>query len=294
MFRFIACRELGLTMTYTTTLSTNPQSPEIDKGGTLTITATLELDDAPHQPPAWQWDYKSEDDWVSLSESSASVNANNLIVGNFTYRATPLDKDSNPIAGAQPAMVKVTIRAPGTAPTPSPATPAVPLIFKSWFALSSLLVLLLVLIVFVWKSDLLSLSVSFADDVAENDPRAALAAKVMGPILVIGTAMLAIGIWMIAVEWRGAFADRPRTKGLSDGVFAAAVGALKDLKGANLVVIGGIVLILSVAWMVSATVSSTAPTPDPSASTAIDDAPSIDPSGPVPAPVESFSPGPIS
>jgi hypothetical protein len=100
---------------------------------------------------------------------------------------------------------------------------------------------------------------------AKLDGRGMIAAAVIGPIALVGVAVTLIGIWMVLVEWRGRFTE----KGADDNVvrkggvdIPALVGALGKLRGATLVTIAGVAILLSVAWMTSSTTGAE-PSPTP-------------------------------
>jgi hypothetical protein len=238
----------------------------------VTLTATLEGVAA----AGWQWDYKAPNEQLFIlfggSESTATHTPQDL--GEWTYRATALDADGNRVGESEPGTDTVTV---GTAAVAVPGDPSAgpsvnPLVFHSVFAWVSIAVLLVLLVVFVSQSHLWGLAVSLGDEAQKTDPRAALAASVIGPVLTIGAALLLAGLWMVLVEWRAAFRSNTPDKVVTRGGFDSVTDMLKaivNLKGSSLVFVGGLALLFAVAWMVSSAAgvdTNTSTTPSASAS----------------------------
>jgi len=155
-------------------------------------------------------------------------------------------------------------------------TTTTPARFHTKFAAIAGLSLLLVVCAFTYLSGALQLKVVIDATTLKQDPRAALAGQIVGPILVLSVGLIALGVWMALVEWRAAFqatagAPQPSSLGVNP---AELIASLSKLKGAALVLISGVVLVVVVGWMVGAPVEaggtsagSTAPasaTPAPS------------------------------
>ncbi|HET8987464.1 MAG TPA: hypothetical protein VFN43_03045 [Humibacillus sp.] len=106
-----------------------------------------------------------------------------------------------------------------------------------------------------------------ATETAKLDGRALIGARVIGPVTVIGVAVTLFGVWMAMTEWRGRFAEKPpkQTTGERDiPDVPKIIEAFGKLRGAALVLVSGIVILLGVAWMTSATASAPpAPSPSP-------------------------------
>lgn len=144
-----------------------------------------------------------------------------------------------------------------------------PKAFSTAFAITLGVVVLVASGAFIWFANIFNLKVVLGDDAAKADPRAALAAAIIGPVFGLAVVLVAIGLWMTIVEWRAAFkATVPQGGDVSAaGVGAtikAIVEALKDLSGSKLVLISGVVLVVTVGWIAGAAVPETA-SPTPSA-----------------------------
>ena len=102
-----------------------------------------------------------------------------------------------------------------------------------------------------------------AAETAKLDGRALIGARVIGPVTVVGVAVTLFGVWMAMTEWRGRFTEKPQTtvdREVPDP--SRIIEALGKLRGAALVLVSGIVILLGVAWMTSATASAP-PAPSP-------------------------------
>ncbi len=90
------------------------------------------------------------------------------------------------------------------------------------------------------------------------DGRGVVGARLIGPIAVVGVLTVLIGLWMTVTEWRGRFAG-PTKAGQHRGAGEDAtklIEALGKLKGATLVLVSGVLILLCVAWMTSSTTGS--------------------------------------
>lgn len=126
------------------------------------------------------------------------------------------------------------------------------------------IVLVLLLVAFVFVSQLFAGNLGLdATQMAKLDGRALIAARVIGPVTVVGVAVTLIGVWMAATEWRGRFAAQSDIEGEREIPDASKIiEALGKLRGAALVLVSGVVILLGVAWMTSSTASAPpAPTP---------------------------------
>ena len=137
-------------------------------------------------------------------------------------------------------------------------------VWHTRFAIVAAVVLGALLVTFVVVSELFAGDLGLdAAQLAKLDGRALIAARVIGPVTVVGVAVTLIGVWMAATEWRGRFAakaEATQTREIPDP--AKVIEALGKLRGAALVLVSGIVILLGVAWMTSATASAPpAPTP---------------------------------
>jgi cytoskeletal protein RodZ len=126
------------------------------------------------------------------------------------------------------------------------------------------IVLGVLLVAFVFVSQLFADNLGLdAAQSAKLDGRALIGAQVIGPVTVVGVAVTLVGVWMAATEWRGRFAaptEATDEREIADPT--KIVEALGKLRGAALVLVSGVVILLGVAWMTSATASAPpAPTP---------------------------------
>ena len=101
------------------------------------------------------------------------------------------------------------------------------------------------------------------------EPRLRVAVKLAAPSVLIGAVLIAVGLWMAIVEWRGRFAVAKRLEAGKPGetVMTAddagkAIEALSKLQGAALVMVIGALLMLSAAW-----VAQSAASPQPASPT---------------------------
>ncbi|GAA2159802.1 hypothetical protein FHX52_3810 [Humibacillus xanthopallidus] len=142
------------------------------------------------------------------------------------------------------------------------------------------IVLGVLLVAFVFVSQLFAGDLGLdATQTAKLDGRALIAARVIGPVTVVGVAVTLIGVWMAATEWRGRFATQEGGEGereIPDP--SKIIEALGKLRGAALVLVSGVVILLGVAWMTSATASAP-PAPTPSSTST---STSTTPPGPTP------------
>ncbi|WP_404390250.1 hypothetical protein [Humibacillus xanthopallidus] len=160
----------------------------------------------------------------------------------------------------------------GTPPTGGPATHTTttttpadpPTIWHKGFAITSAIVIALLLGAFVVMSQLFADNLGLdAAETAKLDGRALIGARVIGPVTVVGVAVTLFGVWMAMTEWRGRFTKAPTATGereIPDP--SRIIEALGKLRGAALVLVSGIVILLGVAWMTSATASAP-PAPSP-------------------------------
>lgn len=262
-----ASADLGADVAIETIVTADAEPASVAQGGTLTLTAVLKENGAARAHPRWKWERRAgAEDFAVEHVGESTYTVPTTTAGAWDYRATAVGATDAAIPGAEAGgTIRVTVTG-SSEPGNTPAAPTTPLVFKPWFAIITFVVIIGLLVAFAWFSGLFDLEVVLGEKPSETDPRAALAAKVIGPILVIAAALIAFGTWMVAVEWRGAF-QAAKTQSTPKGhPLTEALNVLKDLKGANLLVIGGIAVIFAVAWMVSATVSSDAPEPAPSQS----------------------------
>jgi len=137
--------------------------------------------------------------------------------------------------------------------TPEP-TPETPPVYHSGFALITGVLGLLIAAVLLWRPASAAWQISKSDWTAEEGGDNALAAALSVPLVVFGGALVALGAWMAAVEWRGRFkAEQPEGGGVRALAGAvdvpAVVAAIGKLRGAALVLVVGAVLMLGAAWV---------------------------------------------
>jgi hypothetical protein len=152
--------------------------------------------------------------------------------------------------------------APPAAPPTAPSEPAS--VWHKGFAIWVAIILGILLGGFVYVSQLFTDNLGLdAAQSAKLDGRALIGAQVIGPVTVVGVAVTLVGVWMALTEWRGRFAARTETtdeREVPDP--SKIIEALGKLRGAALVLVSGIVILLGVAWMTSSTTSAPpAPTP---------------------------------
>jgi hypothetical protein len=272
-------------MVLKTKLTAEP-STTVETGKALTLAAALLRDGSVTDNLKWEWTRRragTKQDFELDNTGGPQHDVATAKSAKWEYRAEPLDAGGAKLPNVQLKTITVTI----TGEEVNPDKP--PLAFNTSFAWVVAVLLVVAVVLFTMTSGLFDLTVGIGEKAREIDPRAALAAKVMGPILVVGTALLATGVWMVAVEWRGGFAAaRKATETQNKGLLESALVVLKDLKGPSLLVVGGIAVIFAVAWMVTSTVAGDIPDP-PSSSTAPAD-PSGTPSDPSEPPTPSPTP----
>jgi hypothetical protein len=170
-------------------------------------------------------------------------------------------------AGGPPTSPAGGATTPATAPPAAPADP--PTIWHKGFAITSAIVLAVLLGAFVAVSQLFADNLGLdAAQTAKLDGRALIGARVIGPVTVVGVTVTLIGVWMAMTEWRGRFATKADTatgeREIPDP--SKIIEALGKLRGAALVLVSGIIILLGVAWMTSATASAP-PAPSPTTAT---------------------------
>jgi hypothetical protein len=168
-----------------------------------------------------------------------------------------------PGAGGQTTTPAPAPSGPG-APTPTPPSDP-PTVWHKGFAITSAIVVAVLLGAFVVVSQLFADNLGLdATETAKLDGRALIGARVIGPVTVVGVAVTLVGVWMAMTEWRGRFTEKAETgtgeREIPDP--AKIIEALGKLRGAALVLISGIIILLGVAWMTSATASAP-PAPAP-------------------------------
>lgn len=233
-------------------LTITPQPSPRKAGDTVQLQAALPSTVTAPADPSWQWTITpngSTTGTVIPGQESATCR-HTIQEGTWTYSAKVTTSDQDFAVGSS---------GPWVATPTDPETPHPPIPWNSVFAVVSAGALLGLLFLFIWLGNLFNLTVSLGEDAAKADPRAALAARVIGPVLAIGAMLLLAGLWMVLLEWRGSFeasnaAAATQNKGPLDLVELTKVVA--GLKGAQLIFVGGLVVILAVAWMVGATSDS--------------------------------------
>ena len=157
-----------------------------------------------------------------------------------------------------------------TQTTTPPAAGDPPTIWHTTFAVISAIVLAALLGAFVVMSQLFADNLGLdAAETAKLDGRALIGARVIGPVTVVGVAVTLFGVWMAMTEWRGRFTKAPTATGereIPDP--SKIIEALGKLRGAALVLVSGIVILLGVAWMTSATASAP-PAPSPTSTATV-------------------------
>lgn len=263
-------------------------------GEEVKLTATV---DPPQDGVTWTWQRKGADPsavWETLTEQANEL-SDAPEPGTWTYRATA-NHGGNDVGFKD---IEIEVKDAGrTPPDGSQQTEEpVPLTFDMVFAVVVGLVVLGLLIAFVVGGSLFGLNATVGADAAKLDPRGALAAKVMGPMLALGALLLLAGLWMVIVEWRGTFATATASGAKERGApsIPEIIKAMGALKGANLVFVGGLVIVLAVAWMVSSTAGAeTDPAPTPSSSetgtapATEPTAPATEPTTPAPEPTSTL------
>ncbi len=263
-------------------------------GEEVKLTATV---DPPQDGLAWTWQRKGADPsavWESLTEQANEL-SDAPEPGTWTYRATA-NHGNNAVGSKE---IQIEVRSAGTETPAKPDRPenpekAEPLKFHRPFAVITGILALALLGLFIRQAAPFGLSVSLVEEAETADPRAILAAKIMGPMLALGALVLLAGLWMVLVEWRGAFSTA-KADGVSErGTIAEILKVVGDLKGAGQVFVGGLVIVLAVAWMVSSTAGAeTDPTPTPSSSETGTEpateptAPATEPATPAPEPTST-------
>ncbi len=253
-------------------------------GEEVKLTATV---DPPRDGVTWTWQRKGSDPsavWETLTEQANEL-TETPESGTWTYRATA-NHGGNELGSKE---IEVTMTSAGTDPPANPDQPnqpakTEPLKFHWLFAVITGVLVLALLGLFIRQAAPFGLSVSLVEEAETADPRAILAAKIMGPMLALGALVLLAGLWMVLVEWRGAFSTA-KADGVSErGTIAEILKVVGDLKGAGQVFVGGLVIVLAVAWMVSSTAGAeTDPAPTPSSSET-GTAPATEPTAPATEP----------
>jgi len=256
----------------TTKAVVTPATKTVTQGESVTLTASVPNLDVKQ----WQWlALAPGKDWVTIGgvDATTSPLAPDA-VGVWTYRATPLDSGGARMADVEAGNAEVTVTSAGTqVPNGGPTATTVPLKFPTGFALVSVVVLLALLGVFVAQGNLWRLPVTLGEAAQKTDPRAALAASVIGPMLAVGTLVLLAGLWMVLTEWRAAFkpvaTGEVTTRGGGFDSVTDMLKAVATLKGSTLVFVGGLAVLFAVAWMVSSaagvgTSAATTPSSAPS------------------------------
>lgn len=138
-------------------------------------------------------------------------------------------------------------------------------------------------VLLVW-SGILEHDLGLEDAYESFDSRQVLGARIVGVVAAVGIVVVAMGLWMALVEWRGRFeaaqeakkaleaaaGDKVTGLGAEDAakLIPETVEALGALKGAALVLVSGVVILLGVSWMTASATGA------PPASTTTTTAPS--------------------
>jgi hypothetical protein len=107
---------------------------------------------------------------------------------------------------------------------------------------AALVLLLLALAARVWTR--------LRESTAQASTVEALPGQVTWPLLTLGAIVLALGLWMVAVEWRVTFAyTQAAPTGTKGPDMVKVVEALSKLKGATLVTLVGLVILVAPTWI---------------------------------------------
>jgi hypothetical protein len=147
-------------------------------------------------------------------------------------------------------------------------------IFKTGFAVIVAAVIAILAFIVYWTifKDWFPLGRAGFSDPEWNalEPPLRVAVKLAVPAVLIGATLIAVGLWMALVEWRGRFAVAKKLEAdptLMSGEDAGKViEALSKLQGAALVMVIGALLMLSAAWVAQSAASR--PPSSPASATA--------------------------
>lgn len=215
----------------------------------------------------WQWASSSDKGSTFTDINGATTNTFELDV--TAYSGKTLRVTATLASGGTETDSVVVTPAPETEkPVGNGAgngPPEPPSIWHSTFANVSGVVAAVLLVVLILMTDLDSVQLGLTDtSYAKLDGRALVGSAVIGPITLVGVVVTVVGVWMVAVEWRGRFvktaADARPKSATAD--LTQLLTALGKLRGATLVLLSGVAILLGVAFMTSSTVGA-----DPASST---------------------------
>ncbi len=241
--------------------------PEAKEGEQVTLTASLK---PAAQGARWQWEKKDGQTFVAIpGETSAVFRVDVTEDARGPYRAVAT------VAGTPDRSPEITLKIKDKAPAPEkPKEPVeVPPKFHPWFAGCVAVPAILLGLWFVADTDWLSTHLGLNEtEFKLLDGRTIVSTRMLGPIAALGVVLVIVGATMTLIEWRGRFAEEPATedgtpRGVSDVDPVKLVEAIGKLKGATLIVVAGLVILLGVAWMTSSTAAPPPSSPSPPGTT---------------------------
>lgn len=228
----------------------SPKGP-FESGKTVPLVAT-----AGEPVKSWQW--AQSDQGSAFTDISAATSSTfDLKVDDYlgkTLRATAQFTSGGSDSGDLKIEKAPDTEGAGGDGNDPPAEP--PSVWHVKFAWISAVVTIALFVAFILVTSLEEARLGLDEAAYKKlDGRALVGAAVIGPIALVGVAVTLIGVWMVAVEWRGRFAPKAagevQAKGLPD--IGTVVTALGKLKGATLVLLSGVTILLAVSWMTGST-----------------------------------------
>lgn len=244
------------------------QTVKVSGANTFELGNQVELSAEPHPSAAatgWKWEFSEhgKDSWQA-ADGDRHVSALSFTMTKTTagdYRATAT------IAGSPvpSSAVHVQLKGSGGGANENPSPNEEPAIWQRNFAIGAALVFFGLGVVFVVFSGVLEADLGLSDELYKRmTTRESLATRMFGMLLLLGVVVMVIGVWMVAVEWRGRFKPSDTPKGVP---FPAkeVLETLSKLKGAGLVLLVALAVVLAAAWIGSSAVADPNPSPTPSA-----------------------------
>ncbi|MBO3084120.1 hypothetical protein [Cellulomonas fengjieae] len=233
------------------------------------LTAVSEEAGVIRDPQSWAWTFKGADGKAGTFPSDTTgqdaatlkiANVSATSAGEYTATATYGPQANPPAKSATFTLTVDGAEAAGEGTAPREEPPKWPAVF-AWVVLfaAGVVVGLTAALTPLMEPDL-GLSAEVYDALT---PANKLAARVIGPTFLVGLALVVFGLAMALVEWRGRFAAGKSTTFRGNVAVdpAEVIKALGALRGAGLVLIGGLIVILATAWMTSSTTAPPAISP---------------------------------
>lgn len=200
-------------------------------------TMVASADPAPQSVDVWQWRWKNKGDRDTNSHEITTVSGDRLTdLKSFAGKEVQARlKRGQKTFDSQFRLIPLE-------PTPEVKPP-----WPKTFALAALAGAIIATIALAFAARVWT---RLRESTAQASTIEALPGQMAWPLLAIGWVVLAIGLWMVLVEWRVTFAYTQASPAATKSPdLVKVLDTLGKLKGATLVTLVGLVILLSPAWI---------------------------------------------